>query len=50
MELADLWDLIRIRLNIESNSQLKPTSAGFIFYGPNFLSLAEELADVDHVT
>ena len=50
MELADSRDSIRIRINIESNFQLKPTSAGFIFNGPNFLSLAEELADVYRVT
>ena len=38
LELADSRELIRKRLNIESNSLLKPTKVGFIFIGPYFLS------------
>ena len=40
----------RTRLNIEPYSLLKPTKVGFIFIGPNFLSRAEHLAAVNHVT
>ena len=43
---------MRIRLNIEPYSQLKPTEVGFdlIFIGLNFLSEAEDLASVNHET
>ena len=41
---------MRIRLNIEPYSPLKPTKVGFIFIGPNFLSRAEDLAAVNHMT
>ena len=43
-------DLMRIRLNIEPYSPLKPTKVGFIFIGPNSLSRAEDLEAVNHVT
>ena len=43
-------DLIRVRLNIATNSTLKPTKVGFIFSGPNFVSQAEDLSAVNHVT
>ena len=42
--------LMRTRLNIEPYSPLKPTKVGLIFIGPNFLSRAEDLAAVNHVT
>ena len=35
LELAGSWDLIRIRLNIETYSPLKPTMVDFIFIGSN---------------
>ena len=41
---------IRTRRNIESYSPLKPIKVGFIFIGPNFLSRAEDLEAVNHVT
>ena len=41
---------IRTILNIEPYSPLKPIKVGFIFIGPNFLSRAEDLAAVNHVT
>ena len=41
---------IRIRLNIEPYSPLKPTKVGFIFFGPNSVSRVEDLAAVNHVT
>ena len=41
---------MRIRLNIEPYSPLKPTKVGFIFIGPNSLSRDEDLAAVNHVT
>ena len=41
---------MRIRLNIESYSPLKPTKVGFIFIGPNSLGRAEDLAAVNPVT
>ena len=41
---------LRTRLNIEPYSPLKPTKVGFIFIGPNFLSRAEDIAAVNHVT
>jgi len=41
---------MRTRLNFEPYSPLKPTKVGFIFIGPNSLSLAEALAAVYHVT
>ena len=41
---------MRTRLNIEPYSPLKPTKVGFFFIGPNFLSQAEDLAAVNHVT
>jgi len=41
---------MRIRRNREPYSSLKPTKVGFIFNGPNSLSRAEDLADVNHVT
>ena len=41
---------MRIRLNIEPYSPLKPTKVGFIFIGPNSQSRAEDLAAVNHVT
>ena len=39
-ELADSRDLIKIRLNNETNSPqcTKPTKVGFIFIGPNFFT------------
>ena len=40
---------MRIRLNIELYSPLKPTKVGFIFIGPNSLSQAEDFAAVNHV-
>ena len=40
---------MRTRLNIE-HSPFKPTKVSFIFIGPNSLSRAEDLADVNHVT
>ena len=42
--------LMRARLNIEPYSPLKPTKVGFLFIGPNFLSQAEDLVAVNHVT
>ena len=42
--------LRRRRLIIKPYSPLKPTKVGFIFIGPNFLSRAEDLAAVNHVT
>ena len=39
---------IRTRLNIEPYSPLKPTKV--VFTGPKFLSRAEDLAPVNHVT
>ena len=42
--------LMRIRLNIEPYSPLKPTKFGFIFIGPNSLGRAEDLAAVNHMT
>ena len=41
---------MRTRLNIEPFSPLKPTKVGFIFIGPNFLSRAEDLAALNHMT
>ena len=37
--IVDLRNLIRIRLNIETNSPLNQTKVGFIFIGLNSLSL-----------
>ena len=48
--IREFWVLMRTRLNIEPYSPLKPTKVGFIFIGPNFLSRAEDLAAVKHVT
>jgi len=42
--------LMRICLNIEPYSPLKPTKVGIIFLGPNSLSRAEDLAVVNYVT
>ena len=42
--------IMRTRRNIEPYSPLKPIKVGFIFIGPNFLSRAEDLAAVNHVT
>jgi len=39
-----------IRLCIEPYPPLKPTKVGFIFFGPNSLSRAEDLAAVNHMT
>ena len=41
---------MRIILNIEPYSLLKPTKVGFISIGPNSLCRAEYLAAVNHVT
>jgi len=41
---------MRTRLNIEPYSPLKLTKVGFIFIGPNFLSRAEDIPAVNHVT
>ena len=41
---------MRTRLNIEPYSPVTPTKVGFIFFGPNSLSRAEDLAAVNHVT
>ena len=41
---------MRTRRNIKPYSLLKPTKVGFIFFGPNYLSRAEYLAAVNHVT
>ena len=41
---------MRVRLNIEPYSPLKPTKVGFIFIGPNSLNRAKDLAAVNHVT
>ena len=41
---------MKIRLNIEPYSPLKPTKVGFIFIGPNSLSRTEDLAAVNQVT
>ena len=41
---------MRTRLNIEPYFSLKPIKVGFIFTGPNSLSLAEDLVTVNHVT
>ena len=41
---------MRIILNIVPYSPLKPTKVGFIFFGSNSLSRAEDLAAVNHVT
>jgi len=41
---------MRTRLNIEYYSPLKPPKVGFIFFGPNSLSRAEDLAADNHVT
>ena len=46
--LCGFGDLIR--LNIETNSPLKPTKVGFIFIGPNSLGRVEDLGAVNHVT
>ena len=48
--IGAFWVLMRTRLNIEPYSKLKPTKVGFIFIRPNFLSRAEDLAAVNHVT
>ena len=40
LELADSRDFIIIRLNIETNSPLKPTKGCFIFIGSDTLSQA----------
>ena len=41
---------MRTRLNIKPYSPLKSTKVGFNFIGPNFLSRAEDLAAVTHLT
>ena len=41
---------MRTILNIEPYSPLKPTKIGFIFFEPNSLSRAEDIAAVNHVT
>ena len=41
---------LKLRLNIEPYSPLKPSKVGFILIGPNSLSRAEDLAAVNHVT
>ena len=41
---------MRSRRNIEPYSPLKPTKVGFIFIGPSFLSRAENLAALNHMT
>ena len=41
---------LRIILNIEPYSLLKPTKVGFIFIGPNSLSQVKDIAAVNHVT
>ena len=48
--IGAFWVLMKTRLNIEPYSPLKPTKVGFIFIGPYFLSRAEDLAAVNHVT
>ena len=50
VEIGAFWVFMRIRLNIEPYSPLKPIKVGFIFIGPNSLSRAEDLAAVNHVT
>ena len=50
VEIGAFRVLMRTRLNIEPYSPLKQTKVGFIFIGPDFLSLAEDLAAVNHVT
>ena len=43
--------LMRTRLNIEPCFPLKPIRIGFIFIGPNSISIrAEDFAAVNHVT
>ena len=42
--------LMRIRLNIEPYSPLKPTKVGLIFIGPNSISRAQDLAGVNYMT
>ena len=41
---------LKLRLNIEPYSPLKPSKVGFIFIGPNYLSRAEDLVDVNCIT
>ena len=41
---------MRIRLDTDPYSPLKPTKVGFIFIGPNSVSRAEDRAAVNHVT
>ena len=43
-------DLIRIRLNIETNSPLNPSDVDYIFIWPNSLSVVCDLAAVNNVT
>ena len=50
VKIGGFLGLIRIRLNIETYSPLKPTNVGYIFIGPNFVSRAEYLAAVNQVT
>ena len=50
VEISAFRVFMRIRLNIEPYSSLKPTKVGFIFIGPNSLSRAEDLAAVNHMT
>ena len=50
VEIGAIPVFMRTRRNIEPYSPLKPTKVGFIFIGSNFLSRAEDLAAVNHVT
>ena len=44
VETGEFRELIRITLNIEANSALKPTKVSFLFIGPNTLSRVKDLA------
>ena len=50
VKIGGFRELVRIRLNIETNAQLKPTKVGFSFIGPNSVSRAKDLQAVNHVT
>ena len=48
--IGAFWVFMRTKLYIEPYSPLKPIEVDFIFIGPNFLSQAEDLAAVNHLT
>ena len=50
VKIGGFRELIKIRLNIETNSPLKPTKIVFFFIGPNSVSRAEDFAAINHMT